>query len=178
MLEFPPTLDALKSLHMPLSSQERTVFSKVGITAYWSSAVETKFDFPQAYLQIPPKPLGDPVGFVRTSNASPIATAWSWAAIGSNPPSDRVTELLVNTLTQVQVGLGKTPPVVTKHDVKDIRKWDYFPHFSTVDLKSGIYKRYNSLQGQQNTYYTSGLNGFELVEFAIRGGKDLVQTFF
>ncbi|KAI0087479.1 FAD/NAD-P-binding domain-containing protein [Irpex rosettiformis] len=175
---FPPTLENLRAINMPLTSQEAEVFSKVGITAYWASAVETKLDFPKPYYQMPLEPLNTPVAFIRIFNESPITTAWSWGAIGSNPPLELVTDLLVDTISQVQVGLGLESPIIGQDAVKDIRKWDYFPHFGSADLAAGVYAEYNSLQGQQNTYFSSGLNGFELVEFAIRAGKDLVATFF
>ncbi|KAI0083100.1 hypothetical protein BDY19DRAFT_980916 [Irpex rosettiformis] len=92
---------------------------------------------------------------------------------------DDVTQLLVTTLTEVLTGAGITDPTVTAPgDVKAIRKWDYFPHFNTFLLANGAYSQYNALQGNQHTYYSSGLNGFETVEFAIRAGKDLVNSFF
>jgi hypothetical protein len=53
----------------------------------------------------------------------------------------------------------------------------YFPHFDRRELERGFYAKFNALQGQNNTYYASGLNGFEIVEFAIRAGRDVVDTF-
>ena len=87
-------------------------------------------------------------------------------------------DLLISTISQVQAGLGIPSPNINRDAVKAIRQWDYFPHFGSTDLRGGVYAEYNALQGQQNTYFSSGLNGFELVEFAIRAGKDLVETFF
>lgn len=67
---------------------------------------------------------------------------------------------------------------VKPDDVLGFTKTDYFPHFDVEQLKNGWYEKYNALQGKQKTYYTSGLNGFETVEFAIRGANDLVESFF
>lgn len=107
-----------------------------------------------------------------------MATAWSWGVTGSNPPLEIISDLLVETISEVQYGLHLSAPLLNRDAVKAIRKWDYFPHFGSSDLSNGIYAEYDALQGQQNVYFSSGLNGFELVEFVIRAGKDLVATFF
>ncbi|KAI0683359.1 hypothetical protein BC835DRAFT_1296206 [Cytidiella melzeri] len=178
VLAFAPTLENLAAIDMPLSSNETTVFSKVGITAYWSSATSVKIAYPYFYQQTPPEPLGEPVGFLRVFNNSPIATTYSWGPIGSNLSIAEATNLLVTTLTKVQTGANVSDPTVTPSDVKAIRKWDYFPHFNTSELADGFYGKYDALQGKNHTYFSSGLNGFETVEFAIRAGKDLVASFF
>ena len=163
---------------MPLSPAEHSVFAKVGITSYWSSATATKFTYPSFFQQIPPQPLGAPVGFLRLFARSPIATTYSWDRDGSTLSLDDVGKRLARTITDVQAGAGVADPKVSKADVKALRKWDYFPHFGTADLASDVYAAYNALQGERHTYYSSGLNGFETVEFAIRAGKDLVATYF
>lgn len=86
-----------------------------------------------------------------------------------------MADLLVDTISEVQNGLGITSPVVERNDVKAIRKWDYFPHFDSADLEVSVYAGYHALQGQRSTYFCSALNGTELVEFAIRPGQDLVE---
>ena len=68
--------------------------------------------------------------------------------------------------------------IVKPSDVLGFVKTDYFPHFDVEQLKNGWYTKYNALQGKQKTYYTSGLNGFETVEFVIRSANDLVDSFF
>jgi len=178
VLAFAPTIENLQAVDMSLTSNETQVFSDIDITAYWSAAVATKITYPYFYQQSPPQPRGEPVGFLRVFNASNIATTYSWAPIGSTISLDEATNLLTTTLTKVQAGAGIPNSTVTKQDVKAIRQWDYFPHFNTTHLAEGLYDKYNALQGQQNTYFSSGLNGFETVEFAIRAGKDLVATYF
>ncbi len=178
VLAFAPTLENLHPIDMTMSRDENDVFSRVNVTSYWSSATLTKITYPSLYQQVPPRPLGEPVGLLRVSNNSNITTTYSWGAKRSSLTTADVTQLLANALTLIQAGQGIRNPEVALSDVKAIRKWDYFPHFNTADLADGIYARYNALQGKQHTYYSSGLNGFETVEFAIRAGKDLVQSFF
>ncbi|KAJ7716409.1 hypothetical protein B0H14DRAFT_2643845 [Mycena olivaceomarginata] len=49
---------------------------------------------------------------------------------------------------------------------------------SQPQLEAGYYAKFNALQGEKNTYYASGLNGFETVEYAIRAGIDVAETYF
>ena len=51
-------------------------------------------------------------------------------------------------------------------------------HICREQLEHGFYAGFNALQGHKNTYYVSGLNGFETVEFAIRAGQDVVDSYF
>ncbi|KAI0341060.1 FAD/NAD-P-binding domain-containing protein [Trametopsis cervina] len=180
VLAFPPTIANLDAINMPLTANETAVFTKVGITPYWSSATATKIAYPFFYQQSPPEPLGEPVGFLRVFNGSPIATTYSWGPPGSENTLSLadVRQNLINTITAVQTGAGIADPTVSEDDVKDLRQWDYFPHFATTDLQGGAYAEFNAVQGVKGTYYSSGLNGFETVEFAIRAGKDLVKSFF
>ena len=70
------------------------------------------------------------------------------------------------------------PKPVTDKDVLAFRKNAYFPHFDSAQLAGGWYDKFNALQGKKGTYYASGLNGFETVEFAVRAGLDVVDSFF
>ncbi|KAI0087476.1 FAD/NAD-P-binding domain-containing protein [Irpex rosettiformis] len=178
VLAFPPTLENLDAVGLSLSPEEHTVFSKVEVTSYWASAVSTKIPFPQSFVQTPFQPINAPVAFLRVFEESPIATAWSWGPSHSNASIEEATEILMQTMSDVQTGLAIESSMVQKDDVKRITRWDYFPHFDEAALKEGVYERYNALQGKDNTFFTSGLDGFELVEFAIRAGKDLVGRYF
>ena len=130
---------------LSLSAQERAVFSKVEVTAYWSSAVTSKIPFLQTFEQNPFQPLGAPVTFLRVSNESPIATAWSWGKTGTHTSLHNATEILAQTISDVHAGLGIEDPVVSTRDVKQMRKWDYFPHFDQDALKVCRRRRYASI---------------------------------
>ena len=132
------------------------------------------------YLPALPKAAGYPMGFVRIFPISNIATTWSWGKYKSNQTLGEAKSLLKELLSK----LNKDPRVptaepkpITDADVVAFREWDYFPHFDQDELENGFYARFNELQGYKNTYYASGLNGFETVEFAIRAGQDVVDTY-
>lgn len=73
--------------------------------------------------------------------------------------------------------MASTKPV-TDRDVLGFQQNDYFPHFDSEQLRQGWYDKFNALQGKQKTFYASGLNGFETVEFALRAGLDIVDSYF
>ena len=132
------------------------------------------------YLPALPKAAGYPVGFLRIFEKSDIATTWSWGKYKSNQTLDEAKRLLKELLSKLNKDPRDTkaePTPITDADVVDFRGWDYFPHFDKAELENGFYAKFNALQGHQKTYYASGLNGFETVEFAIRAGQDVVDTY-
>lgn len=127
-----------------------------------------------------PKATGKPVTFLRLNSNSDIATTWSWGKYKSNQTLGEAKNLLKEVMSK----LNKDPldsnakaTLITDADVRDFREWDQFPHFDKQELDNGFYERFNALQGYKNTYYASGLNGFDVVEFAIRAGQDVVDTY-
>lgn len=83
-----------------------------------------------------------------------------------------------STLSQVNKNLNPGARDINGGDVLAFQKHDYFPHFDPEQLAAGFYDKFNALQGQQHTYYASGLNMFETVEFAIRAGYDVADSYF
>lgn len=67
---------------------------------------------------------------------------------------------------------------VTNAGIRAFKKWDYFPHYVTAQLKGKWCDKLNALQGQKNTCWASGLNGFESVEWAVRAGLDVADSYF
>lgn len=160
---------------MPLSSAETSVFSQVSTTPYWSSAVSCRLPSGSRYLQQPLEEIGEPVALLHIADNSSVVVAYQWGTISS---ISEAQQLLVGTLSDIQSGLGLAPSTVAVEDIRALRKWSYFPYFPTEALQKDIYGAYNKLQGDHATFFASGLNGFETVEFAIRAGKDLVASFF
>jgi len=133
------------------------------------------------YIPWLPKAAGEPVAYIRLYNESDVATTWSWGKYKSDQTLAEAKSLLKEVLSKFNKNPedpDAKPVPITDADVKDFREWDYFPHFDRPQLEQGFYVKFNALQGHKNTYYASGLNGFETVEFAIRAGKDVVDTYF
>ncbi|KAF5331452.1 hypothetical protein D9758_016343 [Tetrapyrgos nigripes] len=209
VLAFPPILEALQStgsssgatvdwnttgIDMDLSPSETSVFSRVGLTAYFSGAVGMPQVPPQvAFAQLPTADVGQPVLMTKMHQGSGVVGTYSWGPWTptgrGNLSVEEARNILLQTYSRVDFSpasadsemdsentSGAIP--ITDQDVREFRKWDYFPRFQSEDLANGIYDKYNALQGQQKTYWASGLNGFEMVEYAIQAGKEIVETFF
>lgn len=69
---------------------------------------------------------------------------------------------------------------VTDADIVGLQENEYFPHFGPRELRAGWYEKFERLQGRggRKTFFASGLNGFETVEFALRAGIDVVDSYF
>lgn len=187
-MAFAPTLPTLRAAGVTLSANESEVFSSIQVTDYFSGAVRLS-EVPQRQLynvvstspDVPPDAEAQPVAFLALHNTSNVATTWSWGALGANNTYQRAYTLLKEVLSKV----NKDPQdadasgvEVTDADVKALVKTEYFPRFGQEALAGGWYEKFNQLQGRQQTYWASGLNGLETVEFAVRAGLDIAATYF
>jgi len=188
ILAFPPTSEALKESGLSLSRGEKSLFSQVDVNGYFSSAVRMSHlghnlsvsqELPNPLA--PFKPEGQPVYLTPLHANSNIVNVYS-VDDPSHPNAARVKKHLVQDLSKINRDLQKPNSKVGALDAADIRafsgKIPYFPHVSPESLADGWYKKFNGLQGEDRTYYTSGLNCFELVEYTIRAARDLVKTHF
>lgn len=183
---FPPNLANLERVGVDLTEEEYTTFANVSTHQYYSSAIEFELPYGVSYVAasaspyVPPPNDGQPVAILHLIRNSNVSVAWSWG------PYDFQTEkaaknLLIKSLSEI----NKDPRNATapsqpfnETDVKAFRKWDYFPHFETDALADGAYKKFNALQGHKKSYYASALSGMEIVEWALRSGYDIVDTYF
>ncbi|KAI8936249.1 hypothetical protein NX059_006672 [Plenodomus lindquistii] len=183
---FPPSIENLERVGVDMTEQEHNTFSNVTTHQYYSSVNEFALPFGVSYTaaaespQVPPPNDGQPVAILHLTQQSNISVAWSWG-----PYEFQTEEAAKRILIESMGKINKDPRQINgtlqpfcEDDVKAFRKWDYFPHFEGDALRAGAYEKYNCLQGQKKTYYASGLAGMEIVEFAIRGGYDVVDTYF
>ena len=187
ILAFPPTLSALQSAGLDVTEDEREVFTPVGINSFYSAAVQMKtphavtFGAASAHPMLPPDPTGEPVVVVKLHEDLEIAITSSWGPYRGNLTKAEAYSRLKNTLSKFNKDPRNATSVavpITDADVLAFQENDYFPHFDEEQLAMGFYKKFEGLQGKMNTYYASGFNQFELVEYAIRAGQDVVRTFF
>ncbi|KAF4334937.1 FAD NAD(P)-binding domain protein [Fusarium beomiforme] len=188
IIAFPPTYKALKESGLVLSAAERTLFAQVGVNGYFSSAVRmNKLGDNLTISQELPNPLdpfkpeGQPVYLTPLHPESNIVSVYS-ADDPAHPSAARVKKHLIGDLSKINKDLANVHATSTKVVAADIRAFsgqiDYFPHLESEALADGWYKKFNDLQGKDHTYFTSGLNSFELVEYTIRAARDLVETYF
>ncbi|RDI78266.1 hypothetical protein Vi05172_g11772 [Venturia inaequalis] len=187
IMAFPPTTENLDAVGLDYTPAERALFPHVGVENYYSSAVRLKVPFGTSYIAssaspgVPPPATGAPVALLVLSNVSDISTTWSWGPYREHQSIDTAYALLKETLSKVNRDPRNASTLsvpVDDGDIEDFRKWDYFPHFDTPALAAGAYAKFNALQGCEKTFWASGLNGMETVEWAIRGAQDIVSSHF
>lgn len=53
----------------------------------------------------------------------------------------------------------------------NFRRWPYFGHVDSGEMRAGFFKDLDDLQGRYNTYYAGGGTTFELIESVVRSAK-------
>lgn len=186
VLAFPPTLASLKKAGLELSEDEMEVFTPVGTHSFYSGAVRLStphamtFGLASAHPGLPPDATGDPVVFTKLHNHLDIAITSSWGSYHGNLTRDQAYERLKATLSSFNKDprdASAAPQAVTDEDVLAFQDNEYFPHYDSQELRDGYYELFEGLQGQKNTYYASGFNMFELIEYALRAGQDVASRF-
>lgn len=186
IMAFPPTIENLERAGLDLTEEENEVFKDVGVHNYFSSAVELRLQYGESYIAqaenvtVPPPNDGEPVAVLRLDERSNISTSWSWGPYREFESEASARNLLVETLSKINKdpkNATEEPTPLDSDDVRAFRKWDYFPHFDTEPLRNDAYGKLNRLQGCSKTFWASGLQGMETVEWAIRAGQDVVDSY-
>ncbi|PAN36509.1 hypothetical protein PAHAL_6G288900 [Panicum hallii] len=145
-----------------LNDLERELFSKVQTIDYYTTVVKIEgfehmpkgFYYFGEYME-DPTTIGHPVAMQRFFADTNVFLFWSY---GNS--ADIKGSYVAKCVTNVVTSMGGTVQNVLLQ-----RRFKYFPHVSSEDMKNGFYERVESqLQGFQNTYYVGGLLAFELTE--------------
>ncbi|KAH8174425.1 flavin containing amine oxidoreductase domain-containing protein [Sarocladium implicatum] len=189
IIAFPPTASALSRAKLQLSAEEKKLFSKVTTNGYFASAVEMDHLSPNVSLRhVLPNPItpyateGQPVYLTRIHDDTDILSVWSVDQPGQPDSVEVAQEFLPEVLSKLNKDLSDPDAAGSRVTNRDVLAFsgqvDYFPHVNTQALLDGWYDQFNEIQGKQHTYYVSGLNQFEFVEYAIRAAGALVDGYF
>ncbi|KAK7325060.1 hypothetical protein VNO77_29113 [Canavalia gladiata] len=147
---------------MDVSELEKDLFSKVETNDYYTTVLKIKglehmpvgFYYFNEYME-DPSTIGNPVAMQKFYADTNIFLFWSYGnSVDIMGPN--VTELAMNAVKSIR---GKVENFILQ------RRFKYFPHVSSQDMKNGFYEKLESeLQGSRNTYYLGGLMAFELTE--------------
>lgn len=58
------------------------------------------------------------------------------------------------------------------------KRWPFFPHVTSADIRAGFYERLEARQGARRTYYAGSALSYELVECVVAHARGLVERFF
>ncbi|KAL5429097.1 hypothetical protein PMIN06_004729 [Paraphaeosphaeria minitans] len=184
---FPPSITNLERMGLDLTEEEHDVFSEVVTHNYYSSAVEFELPFGVSYVanssnsSVPPPNNMEPVAVLRLNAVSNVSTSWSWGKDNVYESESTARDILQTTLSKINKdprNMTAQSEPVDSDEIKAFRKWDYFPHFGSEALRNGAYGYLNRLQGCNKSFWASGLGGMEIVEWAIRAGQDVVDTYY
>lgn len=183
---FAPDIAALERTGIDLTEVEYETFHNVTTHQYYSSAVDIELPFGVSYIAnstsntVPPPNNGEPIAVLHLSEASNVSVAWSWGPYEFQT-EEAARALLIESMGKINKdprNSTELPQPFCEEDIKAFRKWDYFPHFGVDALRNGAYAQLNLVQGHKKTYWASGLSGMEIVEWAVRGGQDVVDSYF
>eukprot|EP01018_Ginkgo_biloba_P038946 Gb_19159 [translate_table: standard] len=159
-----------------LNEVEVELFSKVKTIDYYTTVAKIKgldelpvgFYYCKKYAE-DPSTIGHPVAIQKFYQDTHIFLFWLYGN------SDDINDAVVSRLVCQDVkNMGAEVESVILQ-----RRWNYFPHVSSQDMKRGFYERMEKeLQGRQNMYYVGGLMAFELTELNSCYAIDLVCRYF
>lgn len=185
-MAFPPTIYNLERTGLDLTREEHDVFKEIVIHNYFASSVELRLPFGVSYIAdsenvtVPPAANNEPIAVLRLNEVSNVSTVWSWGPDHNFVAEEPVRQQLQTTLSKINKdprNKAAAAEALCPANIKAFKKWDYFPHFNGEALRNGIYSKLNKLQGSHKTYWASGLQGMETVEWAVRAGQDVVDSF-
>ncbi|KAM7273021.1 hypothetical protein ACFE04_027685 [Oxalis oulophora] len=147
---------------MDMNEVEKELFGKVETIDYYTTVLKIKgFDhLPIGFYYFDefmedPATIGHPVAMQKFFADTDIFLFWSYGN-SCDVQGPTVANLAVKVATSMG---GKVEKQILQ------RRFKYFPHVSSQDMKDGFYERLESeLQGERNTYYIGGLMAFELTE--------------
>ncbi|KAM0942933.1 putative AMP-dependent synthetase/ligase, amine oxidase, phosphopantetheine binding ACP [Dioscorea sansibarensis] len=158
----PETVASLENEVLELNDLERELFGVVRTIDYYTTVLKIKglghlpigFYYFAEFLE-DPATIGHPVAMQRFYEDTDVFLFWSYGNAGHI----KGTTVAKNVVDVVKTMGGIVEKVVLQ------RRFKYFPHVNSEDVKSGFYEKLEcELQGFQNTYYVGGLMAFELTE--------------
>ncbi|XP_071913764.1 uncharacterized protein [Coffea arabica] len=161
---------------MDFSEIEKELFSKVQTIDYYTTVLKIKGleEMPVGFYYFgefmdDPVTIGNPVAMQKFYADTDIFLFWSYGN-SDTIKGPTVTQLAIDTVQRIG---GVVQKVVLQ------RRFKYFPHVKSQDMKEGFYDRLETeLQGQMNTYYVGGLMAFELTERNSSYAMALMQKHF
>ncbi|GAA0160207.1 hypothetical protein LIER_16812 [Lithospermum erythrorhizon] len=144
------------------SNQEKELFRKVQTIDYYTTVLKIKglehmpigFYYFEDFIYNP-STIGNPVAMQKFYADTDVFLFWSYGN-SANINADTITKLAIDATKRIG---GEVKTVVLQ------RRFKYFPHVKSEDMKGGFYEKIEEeVQGKNNTFYVGGLMAFELTE--------------
>ena len=166
---------------MALGDEEKALFLKFRYFDYSTTLFEPEKPIMDG-LFIDDKVSGNKpimIGNVYKGSASNIYNCYAYGDLENHPHGEISTEAMADK-DPVNQALRDymQESFQTKVKIHAQKRWEYFPHVSSQDIKDGFFDEMESLQGVNDTYYVGFALAFELVETVVTYSKDLVSKHF
>ena len=129
---------------------------------------------PPFLLPAPLPPLLNYTGYIKIYDDSDMTIFFNLSPTGEYDKGviyDKIKDQ-VAALPEYEGGKAEVTGEFAQHG------WRYFPHVTLADFASGYYDQLESLQGFEQTFYSSSLLGFETVGNTVAYSRYLVDRFF
>lgn len=168
-----PLMPGVLDGFLTLSATERGLFSQVEIDPFVVATYPTPCSTPVHAVSFvfPRPPLGHPYVITQQFADTPLLSIYS--RIDRHETVTRA-EVLRHNRELLRL-IGAADPDIEPYTYDE---WPYFPHVPSTAMGAGFYRRLESLQGVNRTYYVGGLLAFELVETITEYSRHLVVTHF
>ena len=186
ILACPLDLPTLEGLGLDVNAQERRLLGQVRYVDFVTTACTVQGVPAGVVGTIPLPPPLDYTGYIKIYEDSPMTIFFDLApSEGFSPEQiDRRIREQVHALPKYQGGHKSSASDPDMHDepkvtgVHSQKGWQYFPHVTLTDFRAGFYDQFESLQGYQQTFYTSSLLAFETVGTTVAYSRGLVDRYF
>ncbi|EYU46303.1 hypothetical protein MIMGU_mgv1a021307mg [Erythranthe guttata] len=161
---------------MDFTELEKELFDKVQTIDYYTTVMKIKgmehmpvgFYYFGEFMD-DPQTIGNPVAMQRFYSDTDVFLFWSYGNY-ADITGPQVTQLAIDAVKRMG---GEVERTILQ------RRFKYFPHVQSQDIKDGFYDKIETqLQGQNNTYYIGGLMAFELTERNSSYAMSLIRKHF
>ena len=165
----PDVLDPM----LDLSVEESELFAQVKVDPFVVAtyATDCQIDVSAVTFMLPVPKLGEPYVITQQFREVPFLSIYTRLDREGQITREQVLENNRKLLRDVKADQPEIEPYT--YD-----EWAYFPHVFVEQMQQGFYLKLDAMQGQNDTYYTGGLLGFELVETIAEFSEHLVTKHF
>jgi hypothetical protein len=174
ILSCPLDLPTLTGLGLDLNPQETRLLEQVRYVEFVTTACRVEGVPAGVVGTIPLPPLLDYTGYIKIYADSDMSIFFNLA------PSEQVDQKEILARIEKQVSelpsyQGQAARILGEHSHKS---WRYFPHVSLTDFSAGFYDHFESMQGFEQTFYSSSLLAYETVGTTVAYSRGLVDRYF
>lgn len=162
-----------QSLHfLDADDEEQELFSRVRYNAYYTHVVSVRGLPRKGFYMVAQNSLGGErrgrvTAFHHRHHDTDVYTIYAYGL-----PGQTVGQAQKILRDDVAAMGGEVDAIHTS------KRWEFFPHVTSADIRAGFYERIEARQGRRRTYYAGSALSYELVECVVAHARELVERHF